>query len=365
MKKTSLFKQHQIRNAKWIDFHGWNMPLSYGNIKEEYHCVRSNAGLFDVSHMGIIHIRSNLKKSSFDLLEFLTCRKIPVKEGNAQYNALVQEDGGTLDDIILYCMGTDHYMLIVNAARVKKVMEHLIYWNQKKNLICQISEEKDHVLLSLQGPASENILKSALGEDYFFLLDFYYYEFKKMSSPKILFSRTGYTGEDGFELLMPSTLGNEIWNRLIEKGALPCGLAARDILRLEIFYPLYGNELSEDKSILTSGIEWLVHFDKYFLGKKSLEEQIKNIPSKTIGFMMQEKGIPRKGYRIFSDSKEVGYVTSGGFSFQWEKGIGMAYLDAKYAHPDTDLFIRIRDQKKKIKIFLKSPYKGSIKKKIQ
>ncbi len=367
MKSTHLYQEHQKLNAKMISFAGFKMPISYSGVKEEYWATRKKTGLFDISHMSPILVKSKINGEIIRYLNHITCRDLKnLKPSQVQYNALVNNKGGIVDDITIYMLNSSLFMLIVNASNKESVIEHLQKYQDKFSYSCKIYPLEEYILLALQGPLSESIMTTIKTITYQ-LNQLYYYECtllnSKVKNVPYVISRTGYTGEDGFEVLLPKKSGLLLWKEMISLGAQPCGLASRDLLRMEVFYPLYGKELTIDKTPAESGIGWLVSSNKTFIGKDRILLEKNKPTKKTKGFQLLEEGIPRTGYEIFtSDKKKVGIVTSGSYSFQWKKGFGIAYLDATYANDQQELFLKIRDQNKRIRVLSKSPHKGSIQK---
>ena len=369
MLQTFLFDTHIKNGAKMVPFAGYSMPVSYSSIKEEYLSVRSNTGLFDVSHMGIIFITSNSVENILLFLNYVTPRIVDsINIGDVQYNAVTSETGGLIDDITIFRIEEKRYMLIANASNKNKVYEHLNNCNHQLNNGVDIKLDIDRVLICIQGPESEQKLLPVL-LNYISEIDkikkLFYYQCCNffIQNEECIISRTGYTGEDGFELLLPKNIVKDIWNHLLINGVRLCGLASRDLLRLEVFYSLYGSELIEERTPIESGLKRLINIDKNFIGKEAIvsKKYSKNI----IGFICIEEGIPRKDYNIFIKKNEnfhlIGSVTSGSFSFNWNCGFGLAFVDIEYAINNQEAYIDIRNQKKKIKFLTKTPYKGSIK----
>ena len=340
MKKTALYKEHINLNAKMVDFADHMMPVNYSNgIQFEYNSIRNGNGMFDVSHMGQIVVEG---EESLQLLQFCLINDLKnIKIGEAQYSAICNEEGGIKDDIIVYC-NKKNYMLIVNASNCKKIFNWIKYNNNWSCKVTNISNEFS--LLAVQGPLSRKTLKKLFKKD--IDLNFYNHKTIEYNQEHIFISRTGYTGELGYEILVNSTTAIKIWRGLIKLGVTPCGLAVRDILRIEMKYCLYGNDINEDITPIEAGLNWIVKFSKEFIGKKKLLNQKKNgISKKIIGFKMVDKCIPRHGYKLYSGKKEIGFVTSGTFSIGLKLGIGMAYVESKFQ--DKDIFLSIRGKRKK------------------
>ena len=377
MQRTPLYQEHQKLQARFTSFAGFEMPLFYSGVKEEYWAVRKKTGLFDISHMAPVLIKAEHTREIVNYLNYITCRDLSkLKPSQVQYNALINQNGGVVDDVTIYALDPLFFMLIANASNRMPVLKHLKYYQNQLSSRCQIEPLKNHSLVALQGPSSQGVIQN-LKSITAATKNLYYYECALLDSknapmPAVI-SRTGYTGEDGFEILLDQDQGISLWEEIIDLGVPPCGLASRDLLRMEVFYPLHGQELSAEKTPVESGIGWLVDDQKNFLGKQEILSRKRNPQKKTMGFKLLEEGIPRAGCEIFElvnpsaqgepgweNYKKVGTVTSGSYSFQWERGFGMACLDASRSQEGQKLFLKIRNQMKKIVLFTKSPYKGSI-----
>ncbi|MDH4262681.1 MAG: glycine cleavage system aminomethyltransferase GcvT [Spirochaetia bacterium] len=363
MKKTPLYEKHIELKARMVDFAGFDMPVMYAGIKDEYLAVRNNCGLFDISHMAPYLITGENPDELLLFLNHITCRDVTgLKPGKIQYNAITNSEGGLIDDITIYKIDLNRYILLVNASNSEPVYNH-ITGQKNKYASIKIEGYNDYVLLAFQGKNAEQILKKVISPVENNLESLFFYEFTLFTDYKVphFLSRTGYSGEDGFEILMPSKDGIQLWNNLIKAGVTPCGLGARDILRMEVFYPLYGNELNSTRTPIESSIDWIVSSKKDYLGK---HEIFKNPPSKKVtGFVMKGKGgLPRSHYPVVNkDGKVIGEVTSGAFSFTWDRGFGMAFIEIEYCKEGESIFIDIRGLKNEAIVHLKSPYQGSIK----
>jgi len=355
--KTPFHSMHLDFGAKMVNFGGWELPLQYTGIVDEHTAVRTNAGIFDVSHMGQIYV---MGKEGTEFLQRVLVSDI-AKMGNGQvlYSLLCNESGGIIDDLLVYRFSNTYYMLCVNAANIDKD----ISWLMEKNTDIR-NDIKDFsptiAMLALQGKNSEVILNGITDID---ITKMKYYSFKtgKIREVDTLISRTGYTGEDGFELYFQAEKAEWVWEAIMERGKefdlKLAGLGARDILRLEMGYPLHGNDLSEERTAIEANLGWTVSFDKGdFIGRDALlkqkEEGTKN---KLIGFEMVEKGIPRSHYNLYSGEKKIGEVTSGTQSPVLSKGIGMGYVDPAYGETGTEIEVDIRGKRIKTKI-IKTPF---------
>ena len=340
MKKTSLYDSHIKLGAKLVPFYGYMMPVSYSNgIQSEYYAVRENSGLFDVSHMGEFVISGLGAK---DFLQKITINNVDkLQIGDAQYSAMCYDDGGIVDDLILYRTPTGYFM-VVNASNIEKNFNWL---NQHIDNDVSIENVSDaYSLIALQGPKSREILSNYTNTD--LKMPFYSYKESSIFDQSVMLSRTGYTGELGFEIYGNHKAIKYIWEQLIHLGVSPAGLAARDILRLEMKYCLYGNDIDEHTNPLEAGLSWITDFSKQdFIGKKSLLKiKKKGAGKRLVAFIMNERGIPRKGYEVFADSIKIGVVTSGSQSPILKSGIGLAYLDIEFIKVGQKIDIEIRNK---------------------
>ena len=356
MKKTVLFDRHEKLNAKIVDFAGFLMPVSYSSVNEEHLHVRNNVGVFDVSHMGEIEISGS---NSFNLVQHLCSNDISkLKIGKAQYNCLTNDKGGIIDDLIVYRVESEKYLLIVNASNILKDWEWINKQNIKFNsLIVNLSDKLS--LLAVQGPKAQALCQKFTSEDLSLLPNYSFIISSFAGIENIIISKTGYTGSGGFELYIPNKNAIDIWDALFNcKGfdLKPIGLAARDTLRIEMGYCLYGNDIDEETSPEEANLRWITKVDTSFIGHEIIDKQIKKgSKRKLIGFKLIEKSIPRSGYEVFDiNSKLIGKVTSGTFSPVLKKGIGLAYLDSVNIKDDL-IYIKIRNNLSKVEI-VKTPF---------
>ena len=356
MKKTVLFDRHEKLNAKIVDFAGFLMPVSYSSVNEEHLHVRNNVGVFDVSHMGEIEISGS---NSFNLVQYLCSNDISkLKIGKAQYNCLTNDKGGIIDDLIVYRVESEKYLLIVNASNILKDWEWINKQNIKFNsLIVNLSDKLS--LLAVQGPEAQALCQKFTSEDLSLLPNYSFIISSFAGIENIIISKTGYTGSGGFELYIPNKNAIDIWDALFNcKGfdLKPIGLAARDTLRIEMGYCLYGNDIDEETSPEEANLRWITKVDTSFIGHEIIDKQInKGSKRKLIGFKLIEKSIPRSGYEVFDiNSKLIGKVTSGTFSPVLKKGIGLAYLDSVNIKDDL-IYIKIRNNLSKAEI-VKTPF---------
>lgn len=352
MKNTVLTSVHAQLGAKMASFAGFNMPIQYSGINDEHDAVRNSVGVFDVSHMGEFIIRG---KHALEVLQYVTSNDVSKLEpGQIQYSCLPNSNGGIIDDILVYRMEEDTYMLVVNASNIEKDWQWLITNNELNAQLFNISEITS--LLAVQGPRAIDTLQKLTPSD---LSDIPYYHFKKLTMfgiPGVIVSNTGYTGAGGFELYVENNFATELWNAIFAAGKVfdikPAGLGARDTLRLEMGYCLYGNDIDDTKSPLEAGLGWITNFSKNFVGKPIVEKQKQNgIQKKLVGFEMLDKGIPRHDYLLLDTNQNlIGRVTSGTQSPTLKKGIGMGYVNVDYSKPGTNILVEIRGQKLHAKI---------------
>lgn len=342
-KRTPLYAMHLAAGAQMVEFAGWEMPLQYSGILEEHRAVRERAGLFDVSHMGRIEVAGT---DAVDFLQkMLTNDVAGMKPGQALYALMCLPDGGTIDDVILYRTGEERFLVVVNAANTSKDLE----WLDEHSRTYRISLENltsTMAQLALQGPLAASILQETADLPLADLPSYSFLEGKVAGVP-CLIARTGYTGEDGFELYVSAEAVQQIWESLIRtgegRGLKPAGLGARDTLRLEAGLPLYGNELAETISPLEAGLERFVRFNKDFVGREALlEQKEKGLSRKRIGLRLLEKGIPRKGYVVTREGKEIGLVTSGAFAPSLGQAIAMALVAPEGWQVGTQVEVVIR-----------------------
>lgn len=349
MNTTPLFDEHKKLNAKFTPFAGYNMPVSYGAVKDEVTAVRTGAGMFDVSHMLPISLKADTREKLVAGLSRI-CVRVPdkLKAGKAQYNALYNENAGLVDDITISAISDTHWLIVANAGNREPDVALL-----RKHVadLIQVEPWDDYTLIAVQGPKAADFLKKKFA----FLDEMYYYEVR-LPTERNFIGRMGYTGEDGFEIASPAAEGVKLWQELHAAGVVACGLAARDVLRLEALMPLYGHELSTELRPQESGIAF-IYADHECIAPKDLRE--KPVAQVTQGFYMQSEGVPRQGYAIVkADGSRVGEVTSGTFSFTKNYGMGMMRYEA--AAKGAELFVEIRGEKKPITPLEKTPVAGSV-----
>lgn len=353
LKKTALYNRHVALGAKIVEFGGWQMPVQYRGIIEEHLATRNRLGLFDVSHMGEIEITG---RDALPFIQKVVTQDVSKAVSGSQvlYSVICAPDGGVVDDILIYTFSPTHIFLCVNASNIEKDFQWICDQKTDEEVTIQ-NRSDDYVQLALQGTQAEACLKNHTSVD---LLKIKYYRFTtaKVFNTEMILSRTGYTGEDGFELYMPSSVGPKIWDLLLEKGESfgiqPCGLGARDTLRIEMRYPLYGHELSKEITPLEADLEWVVKWQKGdFIGKAALTEQKEKGVRRIIrGFELLQPGIPRQGYAIYSSNELIGEVTSGTLSPILQRGIGIGFVKPQWGSIGEEIDIAIRSNRVKAKI---------------
>jgi len=352
MKRTRLNANHRKLGAKIIEFFGWEMPVEFKGIMEEHLAVRKQAGLFDVSHMGEIVISG---KQALDFVQYLTPNDAArLTTDKAQYSALTTPRGTFIDDLLVYCLAEDKYLLVVNAANSDKDYDWIL--SHKKGFDVEVENKSDdYTQLALQGPSAVEILEP-LTEINLEEMKPFRFSWGKVAGIDVLVSRTGYTGENGFEIYTLSGQPEIIWEAILEKGKdfglLPVGLGARDTLRLEAKLMLYGNDIDETTTVLEADLEWLIKFKKGdFLGRDALlRQKEEGIKRKIVGFELSEKGIARPHYPVFLEGKKISDVRSGSFSPYLKKSIGLTYLPMDNTEVGTKFEIDIRGKMVKAKV---------------
>jgi aminomethyltransferase len=349
LQKTPLFEAHQRLRARMVEFGGWRMPVQYTGVIEEHLAVRGAAGLFDVSHMGEIEVKG---PGALAFLQELTINDVArLGNGQVQYSAICFPHGGVVDDLTIYRIDHDHYLLCVNAANtatdfawIKQVLEDGAF---AEVTVRNVSDE--FAQLALQGPAAPAILARLTETDLERIPYYHFYEGLVAGVPTII-SRTGYTGEDGFELYLPPESAEMVWETLLSTGArdglVPVGLGARDTLRLEMKFALYGHELSPEISPLEAGLGWITCLGKpSFIGREALlRQKEQGLPRRLVAFSLQEAGVPRADYPVLAEGQEIGKVTSGTMSPSLRIGIGLALVQGPYTAVGTPLRIGIRNR---------------------
>ncbi len=357
MKNTALTEKHISLGAKMVPFAGYNMPVQYEGINAEHAVVRNAVGVFDVSHMGEFIFKG---ENALDLIQRVTSNDAAkLYDGKIQYSYLPNETGGIVDDLLVYRIDEKSYMLVVNASNIEKDWNWIQKFNTKGVEVHNISEKTS--LLAVQGPKAADALQSLTDID---LASMEYYTFKKgkfAGVDNVLISSTGYTGAGGFEIYFDNEHADQIWDAIFKSGAefgiKPIGLGARDTLRLEMGFCLYGNDIDDTTSPIEAGLGWVTKFTKEFTNSAGLlAEKEAGVANKLVGFEMIERGIPRHDYVVVDEQgNKIGRVTSGTQSPSLQKAIGIAYVAKEFSKEGTEIFIEIRNNKVKAKI-VKFPF---------
>jgi aminomethyltransferase len=346
--RTELHERHVAAGARMVPFAGWEMPVQYEGVIPEHRAVRTDAGVFDVSHMGQLHVEG---PSAHELLQSLLSNDLDkLGDGDAQYTLLTNERGGIVDDLIAYRLSPHHYLLVVNAgnraAAYAWVKEREIRGSEVRDA------SDDYALLAVQGPRSLERLGLPAAKPFTHALG-------EVDGVEVMVNRTGYTGEAGVELMCPAEDAVALWDAVLARGVVPCGLGARDTLRLEVCYPLHGNDITEDTDAISAGLGWACALGKDFTGAGELRRIKEAGPErKLVAFVMEEKGVPRNGMAIAGlDESAGGEVTSGTHSPMLDKGIGMGYVPAGAAAAGTELEIDVRGRARRATVVPKPIYK--------
>ena len=352
MKQTSLYETHQAAGATLVPFAGWEMPVSYAGTVAEVAATRMSAGIFDVSHMGEVTVTG---KGAFDFVQSVTTNDVSkLVPGKAQYSLLLNASGGIVDDIIVYCIGENDYMIVLNAGCKDKDWDWLNAQAEGKEDVVLQDISDMNALIAVQGPKAVAIAASLAVNSSVSELKRFHFAGSRIRDAKVamgvLFSRTGYTGEDGFELLCFWKDAPALWDALVTAGVTPAGLGARDVLRLEAAYPLYGHELDAEASPFESGVGWAVKMGKGdFMGRAALQEKTQT--RQLVGLRMNERAIPREHYTVTdADGRKIGETTSGTWSPTVKAGIAMGRVDLSAAAPGTPVFVDIRGRQASAKI---------------
>lgn len=352
MKHTILYDKHIGFNAKMVPFAEFSMPLQYTGITDEHNGVRTSVGVFDVSHMGEFTISGNDAENFLQLLTTNDIKKLAI--GQAQYSTMCLENGGIIDDLVIYRFD-DHYMMVVNAANIGSDFQWISNKIKGDVTLRDISDETN--LIAVQGPKSGGLLHGITDHN-LSKLKFYHFIETNVAGYPVVLSRTGYTGELGFEIYGNDESILAIWDKLFdtqELQVLPVGLGARDTLRMEMKYTLYGMDIDRGTTPIEAGLRWITKFDKgAFIGRKSLMDENIEYKKRLVCFEMMERAVPRHNYDIFVNEKQIGMVTSGTQSPSLNKGIGLGYVEIEYANPGTKIDIDIRGRKKSA-IIMKPP----------
>jgi aminomethyltransferase len=353
LRKTPLHARHRALNARMVAYAGWEMPVEYSGITNEHLAVRTRAGVFDVSHMGEIEIAG---KNALAAVQRISSNDASLLQtGQAHYAALMTPDGTFVDDMLVYRMAPSHFMLVVNAANTAKDFAWINEQVKHVGDAAAIDSSSRYALIAIQGPAAREVLQPLATID---LSDirYYWFGYGEVASARATISRTGYTGEDGYEIFVPPNVADRVWQALLESGraaeVIPCGLGARDTLRLEAAMRLYGNDIDETTSVLEAGLGWTIGWKKPdFIGRERLlEQKEKGTSRKLVGFEMIDRAIARHGYPVTSGGHQVGTVTSGTQTPFLKKAIGMAYVPTESSGVGTEIEIDVRGRASKARV---------------
>lgn len=354
LKRTKLYNKHIELGAKMVPFAGFDMPVSYEGLNAEHHAVRDGVGMFDVSHMGEFSVKG---KDAEALVAWICSNNISkIVDMQAQYNCMPNDEGGIVDDLIVYRWNAEEYTLVVNGSNIAKDWDWVMKQKLAKGFDCEVEDQSDDIsLMAVQGPDAEKVLQKLTDID-LSAIKFYHFDAGTLGgSDDVIISNTGYTGSGGFEIYAWNKDAEMVWDAIMKAGEeyriKPCGLGARDTLRLEKGYCLYGNDIDDTTSPIEAGLGWITKFAEPFNHHdyhKALKE--KGASRKLIGFEMVDRGIPRQHYRIVdAQGAEIGKVTSGTQSPSLDKAIGMGYVKPEFAKSDTEIFIQIRKNRIKAK----------------
>ena len=357
MKNTALTHIHESLGAKLVPFAGYNMPVSYEGVNAEHEIVRTGVGVFDVSHMGEFLLTG---ENALALIQKVTSNDASVLEiGRAQYSCLPNNDGGIVDDLIVYRMKENQYLLVVNASNIEKDWNWISQYNDLGVEMKDLSDA--YSLLAIQGPKAVEAMQSLTSVD-LSAIKYYHFEVADFAGIEhVIISATGYTGSGGFEIYCKNSEVEQVWNKVFEAGKAfgikPVGLAARDTLRLEMGFCLYGNDINDATSPLEAGLGWITKFNKDFTNSENLKAQKEaGVSRKLVGFELTERGIPRHDYEIVDkEGNKIGIVTSGTMSPSLGKGIGLGYVTTQFSGVDSEIFIQIRNNNVAAKV-VKLPF---------
>ena len=349
LRRTPLYEAHLAAGARMVPFAGWQMPVSYEGVRAEHLAVRRSCGVFDVSHMGQIETEG---PGALDLLQRLLSNDVAaIDVGGAQYSVLCREDGGVLDDLFTYRLGDDRYLTVTNAANHDRDLAW--FREQAADFDAEVRDRLDaYAMLAVQGPAARGIAAELLEGDLPPRMRTAGLALSEaIGGGEALVCGTGYTGEDGVEILVDPSSAEALWNALLEAGAIPAGLGARDTLRLEVCFHLYGNDLSVERNPIEAGLGWCCVEETAFIGSDAVARaRADGTPERLAPFVLTERGIPRQGNPVLADGEPAGLVTSGTFSPSLEQGIGMAYVRRDLAEPGTELEIDVRGKRRAARV---------------
>jgi aminomethyltransferase len=353
LKKTPLNARHRASGARMVPFGGWDMPVEYSGITAEHMAVRERAGLFDVSHMGQIEIAGT---NALDAVQRISCNDAAkLQVGQAQYSGLLTPQGTFIDDLLVYRLAPQHFLLVVNASHIDVDYAHIAEQIKPAGDAVAVNASARYALIAVQGPRALEILQPLTGID-LASMKYYWFAHGEVAGVRATVSRTGYTGEDGFELFVPPQSADRVWLALLQSGEphglIPCGLGARDTLRLEAAMRLHGNDIDETTTVLEADLGWIVGWKKeHFIGADVLRRQrAEGVQQKLVGFEMLDRGIARQGYSVHSGGQQVGRVTSGTQTPYLKKAIGLGYVPPALASPGTEIEVDIRGRRLRARV---------------
>jgi aminomethyltransferase len=348
LKKTPLNARHRASGARMVPFAGWDMPVEYSGITAEHLAVRERAGLFDVSHMGQIEIAG---ANALDAVQRISCNDASrLQVGQAQYSGLLTPQGTFVDDLLVYRLAPQHFLLVVNASHIDKDYAYIVDGIKPAGDAVAVNASSRYALIAVQGPRALAILQPLTGVE-LASMKYYWFAHGEVAGVRCTISRTGYTGEDGFEIFVPPQSADRVWLALLQAGEphglIPCGLGARDTLRLEAAMRLHGNDIDETTTVLEADLGWIVGWRKTdFVGADALRRQkAEGVARKLVGFEMLDRGIARQGYPIYADGTQVGTVTSGTQTPYLKKAIGLGYVPVALTSPGTQFEIEVRGRR--------------------
>jgi aminomethyltransferase len=353
VRKTPLHARHRASGARMVPYAGWEMPLEYAGIAAEHMAVRTRAGLFDVSHMGEIEIAGKDAPAAVQRIACSDPARLGV--GQAQYAGLLTPDGTFLDDLIVYRMAPSHFLLVVNASNAEKDYAWISEQVKAAGDAVAVDSSSRYALLALQGPASQDVLQPLTGVDLRSIAAFGF-AFGEVAGARVTIARTGYTGEDGFEIFVPPNMADRVWQAILESGrpagVVPVGLGARDTLRLEAGMRLYGNDIDESTTVLEAGLGWMIGWtNERFIGRdRLLRQKEQGVRRRLVGVEMIDPGIARHGYPVVLNDRPVGVVTSGTQTPYLKKAIGMAYVPVELAPAGSEIAIEIRGRRARARV---------------
>jgi len=349
--RTPLHEQHVELGAKIVPFAGWEMPVTYEGIREEHSAVRRHAGMFDVSHMGQVEVEG---PGALAFLQRVLSNDVArINVGGAQYSLLCNEDGGVIDDLFAYRLGVDRYLIVTNAANHETDLAWLGRQSREFDVLVRDVADR-YAMLAVQGPHARDVVSRALRIE---LPPRFHVSHVQIGRRPAQACGTGYTGEEGVELLLDPEVATPIWAELLDAGVVPCGLGARDTLRLEVCYPLHGNELSPERNPVEAGLGWCCKEETHFIGAEAVARaRAEGTAEQLVAFKIEGQGIPREGNPVMAGEEQVGTVTSGTYSPSLELGAGMAYVRSELAEVGTEVEIDVRGKRRPARIASKPLY---------